>query len=30
MPDPLSWKSGLGMNVTDRSWAQATDLVTYL
>ena len=30
MPDPLSWNSGLGMNVTDKSWAHATDLVTYL
>ena len=30
MPEPLSWNSGLGMNVTERLLAHATDLVMYL
>ena len=30
MPEPLSWKIGFGMNVTDLPAAHATFLITYL
>ena len=30
MPDPLSWKMGLGMKVAVLLWARATLLTTYL
>ncbi len=30
MPDPLSWNSGLGMNVAVKPAARATFFTTYL
>ena len=30
MPEPLSWKIGLGMNVSDLPWRRATFFSTYL